>query len=225
MPIVEIKPEITDVDLARLLGGPRRTIPDAIKPVVAHWREKAPAFFSAAAIYSFRRIESSGKGAVKIDGGPEFHCGQMAAGLKDCKDIVCFLATLGPAIDSEIARLNAEGNLSEAFILDTVGSAAAENMGLQLALRFEEELKKDGKSLTWYYSPGACGWDVEEQKLLFPLLDHEKIGVNLTDSCLMTPKKSVSGLVGILPYPSDESVAARNPCTRCGRTDCYARRD
>ncbi|MHC4266624.1 MAG: vitamin B12 dependent-methionine synthase activation domain-containing protein, partial [Planctomycetota bacterium] len=45
------------------------------------------------------------------------------------------------------------------------------------------------------YSPGYCGWDISGQKKLFEYLHPGKIGISLNNTYLMTPLKSVSGVL------------------------------
>jgi hypothetical protein len=47
-------------------------------------------------------------------------------------------------------------------------------------------------------NPGMVGWPVEKgQPEIFLLLDSEQIQVSLTDSCMMTPNKSLSIVIGL----------------------------
>jgi hypothetical protein len=45
------------------------------------------------------------------------------------------------------------------------------------------------------YSPGYCGWHVSGQLALFDCLGPDEVGVELSESCLMRPLKSVSGVL------------------------------
>ena len=45
------------------------------------------------------------------------------------------------------------------------------------------------------YSPGYCGWNIDAQKKLFSFLKPQQIGISLNESCLMTPLKSVTGVL------------------------------
>ncbi|MFQ5822943.1 MAG: vitamin B12 dependent-methionine synthase activation domain-containing protein [bacterium] len=45
------------------------------------------------------------------------------------------------------------------------------------------------------YSPGYCGWHISGQKKLFQYLHPERIGISLNDSFLMSPLKSVTGVL------------------------------
>jgi hypothetical protein len=47
------------------------------------------------------------------------------------------------------------------------------------------------------FSPGYCDWNVSEQHKLFNLLPESFCGIHLSESSLMNPIKSVSGIIGI----------------------------
>jgi hypothetical protein len=69
-------------------------------------------------------------------------------------------------------------------------------------------------------NPGSLAdWPIREQRPLFALLGDVKaaIGVALTPSLLMTPTKSVSGIL----FPSEENFAS---CQLCPREECPNRR-
>jgi len=67
--------------------------------------------------------------------------------------------------------------------------------------KIQEQLKAfmelQGLKITNRYSPGYCGWDIKEQANLFGLLPEKFCGIRLSDSMLMKPIKSVSGIIGI----------------------------
>ena len=69
-------------------------------------------------------------------------------------------------------------------------------------------------------SPGSLeDWPIQQQGLLFRLLgDPEKTaGVRLSESMLMVPTKSVSGII----FPTDASFES---CMLCAREGCPGRR-
>ena len=87
--------------------------------------------------------------------------------------------------------------------------------------RLEQQLDSDlNVPHTLPYSPGYCGWRVTEQHLLFGMLPDRPCGIELTESSLMYPIKSVSGIIGI------GSRVERKPygCAICRNTACYKRR-
>jgi cobalamin-dependent methionine synthase I len=70
-------------------------------------------------------------------------------------------------------------------------------------------------------NPGSlAGWPIDRQRELFDLLDNknEEIGVELTESFLMLPNKSGSGILF-------KSKTGYSNCKLCERLNCPTRRD
>jgi cobalamin-dependent methionine synthase I len=89
------------------------------------------------------------------------------------------------------------GDLLRGSVYDVIGSEVVE----AAAAMMQEELRKEvavcGMKITNRFSPGYCGWDVAEQHKLFSFFNDNFCGIILTESALMNPVKSVSGLIGI----------------------------
>jgi hypothetical protein len=69
-------------------------------------------------------------------------------------------------------------------------------------------------------SPGSLeDWPITEQPKLFSLFGNTErvIGVRLTDSLLMVPRKSISGIL----FPSEENFIS---CRLCPREVCPSRK-
>jgi hypothetical protein len=77
-----------------------------------------------------------------------------------------------------------------------IGSVTVEAAIDKIQKSIENELITDGIKITNRYSPGYCGWALDEQKLLFAFFPNNQGGIKLSDSCLMDPIKSVSGIIG-----------------------------
>ena len=90
-----------------------------------------------------------------------------------------------------------KGEMLEGTILDFVGTEAV----AQTLYKFWDVAKEIAQAnqcqATVQYAPGYCDWDVSQQKVLFRAIDSTSVGVRLTESCLMIPQKSVSGIIGI----------------------------
>ena len=63
---------------------------------------------------------------------------------------------------------------------------------------------------------------IAEQTKLFDVIDGATIGVGLTSSYLMSPLKSVSGLIGL--GPPEDIQQYGSPCDRCELSNCDMRR-
>jgi hypothetical protein len=140
--------------------------------------------------------------------------------VKKSESAALFLCTAGAEIGKRSRIAMNERDLLKGFIFDVTGSeiveAAADLMQNELA----ESAEKEGKKITNRYSPGYCGWNVAEQHMLFRCMNNNFCGIKLTESALMNPEKSVSGIIGI-----GENVKM-NPytCRICDMKDCIYRR-
>lgn len=139
--------------------------------------------------------------------------------IKDADEAALFICTAGPAIGEMSRRSMKEGDLLRGYIYDVIGSEVVENA----ADRMQEELKADvavrGKKITNRFSPGYCGWDVAEQHKLFGFFEENFCGITLTESALMNPVKSVSGIIGI----GRDVKQAPYQCQVCDDKNCIYR--
>lgn len=112
--------------------------------------------------------------------------------------IALFIATLGAKVSSKIEELIKEKDYPLGHMLDTIASRSAENATEIGEKYFQKEIKNNfslNNQKVLLYSPGYCGWNVTAQKKIFKFLQPEKIGIALNESSLMTPIKSVSGVL------------------------------
>ncbi len=222
---MEITPIIEKDELARLLGG------DEFGNISRSTRlkiKKMEAVFEKLVNPSLHiqntEINSVEKGTVHLEEGPELKSLKLSKTLKNCKEIICYIATLGGGIEGEIKRLMDEKHLAEAYILDAIASVAAENMVTTFHQRMKGVYKNQSKQVTLCFSPGYCDWPITDQKKLFGIFDSNELEVELTDSCFMQPRKSISGVFGITPPDPNPGKQSYYPCLECDRHSCSARR-
>jgi hypothetical protein len=224
--IATIAPVIEPDNLARYLGVRKgKKLTPSVTRSIDTWNERINGLMEPQVAYVMRRIVTVEPGGVRIEDGVYFKSPKIARTLKECSTVVCFVATIDDGVEHQVKALMKRRRTSEAYVLDSMGSVAVENMVDRFHLRMEKRYKKEGKSVTLRFSPGYCDWNIREQKKLFSLFDEEKVNVALHDnSCIMAPRKSVSGLFGVLPFDRGGTIATYNPCTDCGKRDCIARR-
>lgn len=129
--------------------------------------------------------------------GVTFNVGKkIARQLRNAGGGALFICTAGAGIGERSKELMAAGDLIEGYILDVIGSVTVEAAIDKIQDSFEYELAKSGNKMTNRYSPGYCGWALSEQKNFFALFPENHCGIKLSDSCLMDPIKSVSGVIG-----------------------------
>ena len=140
--------------------------------------------------------------------------------LRGSEAYALFICTAGVEYEAYQQRLKEQGDMVRVFIADALGSVIAEKCADQMEIALQESIDKLGWKHTNRFSPGYCGWHVSQQQLLFPLFQGHTCGVTLTDSSLMVPIKSVSGIIGL-------GASVRKLDYTCGLCDfkqCYKRK-
>ena len=152
---------------------------------------------------------------------PAFEMGHIILRqLRGSEAYALFVCTAGVEYEAFQQRLKTEGDMVRVFIADALGSVIAEKCADQMELTLQESIDKLGWHHTNRFSPGYCGWHVSEQQKLFPLFDGHTCGITLTDSSLMVPIKSVSGIIGL----GREVRRLDYTCGLCDFKQCYKRR-
>ena len=137
---------------------------------------------------------------------------------QDLERVAYCVCTIGSALEGEVTRLSDEGELLRAVLLDAAGSVAAEAAAEYMDRRIQEEAAALGLRTSCRASPGYGDWDIREQAKLFRLVPAERIGVTLSESAMMIPRKSVSFAIHIAERP--RRLRSENSCRNCDRTDC-----
>ena len=126
--------------------------------------------------------------------------------LTGCGQAILLAVTLGPGVDAQIRR---------AGVGDIAAGVAADAAEAQL----RQWAATEGKYLTGRFSPGYGDWDIAVQPLVAAALDTvRKAGLCVTDTNLMTPRKSVTALLGVSDHPVKGQLAGCGHCvlrTRC----------
>jgi len=159
------------------------------------------------------------KGIINA-GGQTFKAGKtICKELKNAEELLFFICTAGKSL-SEISAAMLKGEEPvKGYIFDQVGVFLTEAAGDRMEQLIRNELPS-GMKMTNRYSPGYCHWDVSDQHRLFSLFPPSPCGVTLTSSALMTPVKSISGVIGI-----GREVGYRDyPCALCLSHNCIYRK-
>lgn len=141
--------------------------------------------------------------------------------------LALFAVTIGNQICSEISALFEANDFAAGSMLDSAASEGAEKTAEALELSYRESLSEKGgydSSIgIMRFSPGYCGWHISAQKKLFELLRPGEIGIELNDSCLMIPIKSVSGVIVTGKKESFVFDDAFDFCAECDDRSCQDR--
>lgn len=147
--------------------------------------------------------------------------------VKKADGLALFAATLGNPVSAKIQELFKENDPATACMLDGIASDRAETAATLVADSFLDSLLRKGEVDSAVrvlpYSPGYCGWHITGQKKLFAFLDPQQIGISLNASCLMSPIKSVSGVL-VVGHPEIHDFENDfDFCFDCATWECRSR--
>jgi hypothetical protein len=219
-----IKPEIKPQRIYQLLGYNGNPILSRnIKNRVMENIYLSHEILKPEALYTERGIKEICDDTLILNDDMKFKSNGLIHAVRKCQKVIVFLVTIGKKLDWKIDKLMNEKRLTEAYLLDSIGSVAVEEAAAGLQRVIDEDLQNQFKKTSLRFSPGYCDWKLQEQKMIFNILDADLVGVKLSPSYLMSPRKSISGIFGI-GNEKDMKYYKTNPCYFCELKNCIARR-
>lgn len=117
--------------------------------------------------------------------------------LKDSSKCIFMAVTLGQRVEQYLRRLQVM-NLNRAIIADFCASSMVEHLCNQINQEWKEKWLLQNQYLTDRFSPGYGDLSIYIQKQLCEILDtSRKIGLSVTSSGIMIPRKSITAIIGI----------------------------
>jgi hypothetical protein len=165
------------------------------------------------AVYQMSYIQAKHDNAVDIN-GIRFTSRVLRVNLNDVECVFPFIATCGTELEERSQQYD---DVLYRYVLDLFKEQVLRQAVLYLRAYLQQTYLLSKIAMM---NPGSLqDWPLTEQKPLFSLFGDVKslIGVELTESFLMTPVKSVSGII----FPTE--VTFEN-CQLCPRENCPGRR-
>lgn len=144
--------------------------------------------------------------------------------LAGCEKVLAISATIGPEIVEAVTRHFEEGRYAHSVLLDAAATEAVEETANALERMLSPKIKAQGFATRWRYSPGYGDWPLEAQLEFLPLTGAAEIGISLTESCMLSPRKSITALIGLYRPEKVTSPTTSPGCQSCGQKDCPSRR-
>lgn len=161
--------------------------------------------------WSWRTVDMTlEEDGVRLEGGLLLPGADLKAHLTGCDRAVVFCATLGAEADALIRRTE-RLDMAKALTLDCCASAAVEAVCDQIEAELQG--KFPGCSFPFRYSPGYGDLPLEVQNPLLDLLDApRRAGLCATGNHLLTPRKSVTAILGVA---RGEIERTKRSCLSC----------
>ncbi|MGM9580265.1 MAG: methionine synthase [Anaerovibrio sp.] len=156
--------------------------------------------------------------------------------LAGCCKVIVMAATIGETIEKQVTKSFEEGRYSFSVLLDAAATAAVEQVADAMEKTIHNEVKRLGLAMKWRFSPGYGDWPIQQQTEILQLAGGSHIGISLTESLMLMPRKSITAVIGLY-YPdatmnceTHEQATLNIPlepqkhdCRHCSKLDCPAR--
>ena len=222
--IINIEPRDINIDrrvICGLMGIDPDDIPEPYGEIIQRELDETENYPNIKGGFRIsRNIEVISPKGVFVFEGTEFGAGrQVVNNLKRSELFALYICTAGEEVSRRSKELMGQGNLLEGYVTDMVGSLLVEGAMDILHEKLRSEMELKGLKITNRYSPGYCDWNVDEQHKLFSFFPEGFGGVRLSESALMKPIKSVSGVIGI----GKEVSFNKYICHACSSVNCIYR--
>lgn len=207
--------------LSAMFGFPDGVLPEPFDEYVSEAFQQAEKLCDIRGAFCFsENIEFASDYNTLILNETKFRIGKtVAKELRYSTKFALFICTTGQRISYQSQKLLAGENPVSGYVLDVLGTMIVESATDLLQIEIKRIASEKGMEITNRYSPGYCKWSLADQHKLFSFFPPECCGISLTDSSLMNPVKSVSGIIGI----GDKVKFREYTCDLCSQTDCFYR--
>jgi len=189
--------------------------------------ERAYNLFQPQGIYASFKIKkiSFSEGKINLENGFPLYFHNSAIHLLERADyLILGVVTIGNSLEDKISEFFAHNECSRGLALDAVGTVAIRYLSRHVRSIICKEAKEQHLQATKHFTPGTTEWDISQQKNLFKIIPASKIGVKLSNSFMMTPKKTLSWAIGI----GDNIITSSkedDSCQICQAINCQFRKD
>jgi len=138
--------------------------------------------------------------SVRLSDGTVFTGSGLSELLAGSDQTLLIGATAGEAVMQAIAAATAAGDMLTSVVYDATASEMTDNALNWLMDYHARTLRRQGRRLTdRRYSAGYGDFSLENQREFHRLLELGRIGVSITETCILNPEKSVTAICGIQP--------------------------
>ncbi|PKP54901.1 hypothetical protein CVT91_17620 [Candidatus Atribacteria bacterium HGW-Atribacteria-1] len=201
--IKDIKLKIDEDEVLRYQGYSKNKIKipsEVILQIIREEITRSHNLFEPQGIYSSIKIKqiSFSDGRADLKNGFSLNFSNSIINLlKGTSYLVLGVVTIGSSLENKVSEFFTQGEYPRAIALDAVGTVAVESLSRYIRNLVCQEAKEQYFKTTRYFSPGYGDWDISQQKDIFKIIPTNKIGVSLTESCMILPRKSLSWIIGI----------------------------
>ena len=166
--------------------------------------------------YETYPVTGVGHQQISLEGDTVLHGTIFLSVLGEAREVAVVVCTIGPRLERKVTDCFNSGESLQGLLLDGIGSAAVDALSFELCQLMAAEASLRGYQASSPLCPGGPSFPLSEQWRLFELAPVDEIGVSLTSSGVMVPRKSLSMVVGMGPQMGTWTKA--ESCARCNLT-------
>ncbi len=166
-----------------------------------------------AVVYETYLITEVGYQQLSLEGNTMLHGSTLSSVLSQAKELAVLVCTIGGRLEEKVTDYFGKSEPLRGLLLDSIGNVAVDSVAQKGCEIIMCEMPLRGYQTSSPLSPGGPSFPLSEQWQLFKLVPAEEIGVRLTSTGLMVPRKSVSMVIGIGPQMKTWTKA--EACARC----------
>lgn len=145
--------------------------------------------------------------------------------LEACDKVILLSATVGDDIEEEVTKRFQNGEYATSVLLDAAATTAVEQIADGMEKAIKPQMAAQGYSMRWRFSPGYGDWPLDQQPELIRTTHAEEIGVSLSESKMLVPRKSITAIIGLYKEgAADVPAHEKKNCAACAQKDCPSRK-
>ena len=135
---------------------------------------------------------------IVLKTGADIRSAKLAGFLNGCKEVLFIGSTAGSAVMDAILGDTEGGDMTRGVVIDAVASEMTDAALDWIMGFFNRLLARENARLTrGRFSAGYGDFLLENQKMMYDMLELKRIGVTINESFILMPEKSVTAVVGI----------------------------
>lgn len=149
---------------------------------------------------------------------------KIGAHLAGCDKVILLAATVGDDIEDMVTKKFEQGEYAASVLLDAAATTAVEQIADGMEKAIAPKMAAQGYGMRWRFSPGYGDWPLTQQPELIRTSSAEKIGVHLSSSLMLVPRKSVTAIIGLYKVQAEkEERHSPKGCAACTKLNCPSR--
>jgi hypothetical protein len=170
-----------------------------------------------AAAYERHPVTGMTGDRITLAGGKAVRGPALPAFFPEARELAVAVCTIGPRLEKQASNYTKNGQALRGMLLDGIGSAAVDKLIPKVTRLIAAGVAPLGYEVSSPVNPGMPGLAMTEQWNIMELAGGDRIGVSLTPSGILVPRKSVSMVIGIGPRMTRWTQA--EVCARCSLSE------